>query len=351
MTPSCPRASASSRKRCASAGSSVSRRGTTCLAASRESSAASRSRAGRSIRSSPSTCRQSKKNEASGRASPPRRSRRRSGSSSPGTGCGRPSSRSAIASPSRTIAETSSAATAATISGTRSVMSARLRVKIATSSPTRCTWIRAPSSFHSTYGVAQDARAAETSSAVCASIGPTGRSGLSRKRCETRGTVPHRDLGDRRKVAREHRRASYGCGRHRCSLRDRVGHDALERTLPQLAEEEPDEQALLGLGRAAEQRRELHLRAACEPGPEIACRRETAASTSRSSSVGRRCRKLAQGRPPDADRALRKLTREVRDSNCAPRRGRRRRGTRLSRATFASRDDVAATSRDVSATS
>ena len=38
----------------------------------------------------------------------------------------------------------------ATISGTRPVMSSRLRVKTATSSPSRCTWTRMPSSFHST---------------------------------------------------------------------------------------------------------------------------------------------------------------------------------------------------------
>ena len=67
ITPSCPRASASSRNACAASASSVSRRGTTSSArqVARRAPRAAR-RAGASIRSSPSTWRQSKKNADSG---------------------------------------------------------------------------------------------------------------------------------------------------------------------------------------------------------------------------------------------------------------------------------------------
>ena len=54
-------------------------------------------------------------------------------------------------------------------------MSSRLRVKTATSSPERCTWMRMPSSFTSTVaGVPVASSAADTSVALCASIGVSG---------------------------------------------------------------------------------------------------------------------------------------------------------------------------------
>ena len=69
--------------------------------------------------------------------------------------------------------------------------------------------------------------------------------------------LAHRDLGDRGEIAGEHRRAAHVRGRYAGRLRDRVGHHALERSLPKLAEEQADEETLLGLGRAREERREL----------------------------------------------------------------------------------------------
>ena len=67
--------------------------------------------------------------------------------------------------------------------------------------------------------------------------------------------------------------------------------------------------------RARESSDSASRRAACEPLPEIPWSRVTAASTSRSSSVGcgRGARTLPQRRPADADRSLRQLAREIGD--------------------------------------
>ena len=58
---------------------------------------------------------------------------------------------------------------------TRPVTSLRLRVKTRTSSPARCTWMRAPSSFHSTDAGPAAASASATAGAPAASIGWTAR--------------------------------------------------------------------------------------------------------------------------------------------------------------------------------
>ena len=65
---------------------------------------------------------------------------------------------------SRITSSTASLRPTATTSGIRAVTSFWLRVKTLTSSPNRCTWIRAPSSFHST----------ETSPVTASSIGSCG---------------------------------------------------------------------------------------------------------------------------------------------------------------------------------
>ena len=75
---------------------------------------------------------------------------RRAGWRCPGTAIGRPSSSSASASPSRTKRVRRAATRpTSTTSGSRPVMSSRLRVTTRTSSPSRCTWIRMPSSLAS----------------------------------------------------------------------------------------------------------------------------------------------------------------------------------------------------------
>ena len=126
-------------------------------------------------------------------------------------GSGRPSSRSAIASPSSTSARHRRASARPRRSpGARSVMSARLRVKIRTSSPARCTWIRAPSSFHST--LARPIRSSALGDVV-GGLGQHRRDRLQRREPEATepvDAVAHRRRCHARKVACEHRRAAHG---------------------------------------------------------------------------------------------------------------------------------------------
>ena len=58
-------------------------------------------------------------------------------------------------------------------------------------------------------------------------------------------------------VAGKHRRPPHARRRNAGGLRHRVDHHSLQRALAKLAEEEPDEQPLLGLGRLREQLLEL----------------------------------------------------------------------------------------------
>ena len=88
---------------------------------------------------------------------------------------GRPSSSSARVSPSSTKARPGSARTCATSSGTPAVISRSVRVQTRTSSPSRCTWMRAPSSLYSTVTSGpRPASAASSESPGEASIGRTG---------------------------------------------------------------------------------------------------------------------------------------------------------------------------------
>ncbi len=90
-------------------------------------------------------------------------------------GRGRPSSRSARVSPSSTTDRQGSPRTSSTSSGTLAVTSRRVRVQTRTAAPSRCTWIRAPSSLNSTLTSApRSARAPSRVSAGEASIGRTG---------------------------------------------------------------------------------------------------------------------------------------------------------------------------------
>jgi hypothetical protein len=80
--------------------------------------------------------------------------------------------------------------------------------------------------------------------------------------CEPEARQPLRALAERRRrdrseLAGEHDRPPHLRGREVCGPRDRLDHDPLERALPELAQEEPDEEALLRLGRAREESRQL----------------------------------------------------------------------------------------------
>ncbi len=136
--------------------------------------------------------------------------------------------------------------------------------------------------------------------------------------------LAHRDLGNRGEIAGEHRRATHLRGRYAGRPRDRVGHDAFERALPKLAEEQADEETLLGLGRSREQRGELvaarSLGALTDDRLQARHRRVDLEQLERC-AVGRG-RLLAERRPPHADGSLRQLARQVgdRDSDLLGRR-------------------------------
>ena len=267
-------------------------------------------------------------------------------------GSGRPSSRSAIASPSSTSADTSSPCTTSTISEARSVMSARLRVKIRTSSPARCTWIRAPSSFHSTLARPNRSSAADTSSAVWASIGVIGCSGVSRK--PPSPSTPSRiaaaaTLGRSPASIAARRTAAAGTPAAFATASAITPSSAPCRSSPRNS---PTSRRRSG-SVARERRPSSSLRrAACEPGPAIDCRRDTAASTSSSSSVGDsagggRSRSAAHPTPtvPCGSAPDRYATAIATSSALASAR------QSASRATFPRRAGVAATSSDACAIS
>ena len=264
-------------------------------------------------------CRTSKKNGVSGTDS-------RSAAASPRlaarlavswNGRGRPSGRSAIASPSRISVRAGSARTASTISGMRSPMGSSVRVNTATSSPSRCTWTRTPSSFHSTAGRAIPSSAASSDGAVLASIGCTGRPTSSLKRGEPGSALRQRRLGHARKVAGEHRGAAHGRRLDAGGGCDGIGDDAGERALTQLAAGQHGQESLLLGGRAAEQRGDLL--PPCGDGARPAQRldpRERAIDlhdleARRRSGGGQ----VAQGRPADAGAPLAQLAREVADDD------------------------------------
>ena len=290
ITPSCPRASASSRKRSASSGSSVTILGTRTSSGNRSSRAAKRSVAGRSIRSSPSRWRMSKTNGDSGysvwnsvrsfRLRLPNRLIVRP------KGWGRRSGRSAIASASRTAASSGTARIAATISGTRSVTSARFRVKTRTSSPSRWIWIRAPSSFHSTAAGRIRSKADGMSSADCASIGCRGVRSESRKPREC--LAPSADARPTRR-RRGRRSASRRAGPRGAARRRPV--ETASTITPSRAPwrispiRSPRRNACSSAVARANRSWSAVRRAAWEPAPASEPIRASAASTSSSSSV------------------------------------------------------------------
>ena len=140
-----------------------------------------------------------------------------------------------------------------TISGTAAVTSRRLREYTRTSSSTLWTWMRAPSSLYSNEALPSSASAPPTS------VGRIGEHRLDRlkrrqrKRREAGFAVGERGARHRREVAGEHRRAPDPSGRNaRCAC-DGVGQHAFERALPELAEQQTEEEVLLVGGRGTHQ--------------------------------------------------------------------------------------------------
>ena len=76
---------------------------------------------------------------------------------------------------------------------------------------------------------------------------------LEADRAQSLLALCQRSLGGAREVAREHERAARELGRNAGGLRDRVDHQAGERSLPQLAREEPLDEVRLLVRRAGEE--------------------------------------------------------------------------------------------------
>ena len=219
--------------------------------------------------------------------------------------------------------------------------------------------MRAPSSFHSTAagrtvrerGVDVGARAGRASA---------GADGRPRRRSAASPGSPSVSaiVGDGAEVAAQHERAPHrGELARPAAFATASRHHALERALAQVAGQQPDEEPLLGLGRAAHERRRAGARraATASPGPAHAPIRSNAASTSatvrseRGSAAG--AGSVAQRRPADADLPLAQLAGQERDAG-RDLGGRRAGAARAARwATFSRRADVAPTARDVSTSS
>ena len=125
-------------------------------------------------------------------------------------------------------------------------------MKTRTSSPARCAWM-APVELPLDRRRTRRRERAATDSALAASIGWTGRITCrwmlsSAASSRARGGRSHRD----RRSTSARRTSASGSA----AARDRIGHHALERALAQLAEQEPPEEASLGLRRGRTARRD-----------------------------------------------------------------------------------------------
>ncbi len=233
----------------------------------------------------------------------------------------------------------------------RSVMSLRLRVKSRTSSPSRWACTRAPSSFHSTDAAPVAASASPTSPAVDASIGCTATPTRSPTASSASAPSVSASRGGGGEVARQHRGPSHLRRGHPRGLRDGVGHDAGQRTLAQLAEEQPAEEVGLvwrgpsrevveqlappcrraragGDRQLVERRRGDHrwsatARSRCPRSPRSPIRRRPCPAAGHRSTLRRR----ARSRRAPCRRAGRRARRSSRSViGCSPPRRTRRRG-------------------------
>ena len=193
--------------------------------------------------------RSSRRASAAPAAAGPRRACGRNGAWWSGMHAAGPTRVKAMASPSSTSCAAGSARAASAISGIAAVTSLRLRVKMRTSSPRLCTWMRAPSIFHSKATSPESvSSASSTSPATCASIGAMGDITCSWKRCRPgcAGFAP--DARECAEIAFVHGGTTDFGSRHLRHGRDRVDHDARERALAQLAHQQSQQELLLRAG-------------------------------------------------------------------------------------------------------
>ena len=200
--------------------------------------------------------------------------------------------------------------------------------------------MRAPSSFHST-------DASPTSASAVGDVRRAGRehredaaADLEPDAVQSGVALGERDHGRPAEVARQHRRPAYERGRHRRRPGDGVGHQARERALAQLADEQAAQE--VGLRRRwpdRTRRAGSRWRPAAEPLPVVAWIRSSARSTSAIVSVGTAAgvtssrNTVAQ---PDPDPALAGLAGEEPDRRPRSRRGRAGRADRRARRSWSS---------------
>ena len=138
-------------------------------------------------------------------------------------------------------------------------------------------------------------------------MGESGRPTCSRTSASPSRPSRERDRGGLRQVAAERERAAHVGLRHLGGARDRRGHHARQRALAEVAEQQPDQEALLVLVGAREQRAR-----APRAAPPASRRRPSRRSRpnarvdlgDRQRRLGGGRRRLAQLRPADADLAL-----------------------------------------------
>ena len=123
-----------------------------------------------------------------------------------------------------------------------------------------------------------DRRATEPCDRVARALGGLrehrlhGPEDLERERREPRRAVGQRRARDAARITAQHERSAHRRRVDAAGLRDRLRQHALERSLPQLADQEPREELLLVGGRAGEQRAQNAL--SCRARPAAGGRRD-----------------------------------------------------------------------------
>ena len=148
----------------------------------------------------------------------------------------------------------------------------RLRVKMRTSDPDRCTCTRAPSSFHSTDASPVDSNAVGDVLGAGREHRQHGSQHLERDRLDGLETAREREPRRLSEVPRPHRGPPRRGGRNVGGARDGVEHQALQRTLAELAGEQSANE--IGLcTRGPRHARTSATRVALRPSPRPMSRR------------------------------------------------------------------------------
>ena len=164
-------------------------------------------------------------------------------------------------------------------------MSSSVRVKTATPAPSRWTWIRIPSIFHSTAAGETRSKAAATLLADAASIGRSGRPTRRPNDRSAADAAPGDAAAGRAAAATAGRDPPSRCarltsGRHPGGAGDRLDHHPFERALVQFPGDQPDEEVAFARGGPPERPASRRLRADWAPAPVTAPTSANTASTS-----------------------------------------------------------------------